>query len=123
MNRCCRPIFIMLALLPAAAVAGKADILHAEAKRSGLRTFDFTVTVRHADQGWRHYADRWEILGPEDRVLATRVLYHPHVDEQPFTRSLAGVKLPANLTWVKLRAHDLRHGHGGRTVTLSIPQE
>ncbi len=54
MNRCCRPIFIMLALLPAAAVAGKADILHAEAKRSGLRTFDFTVTVRHADQGWRH---------------------------------------------------------------------
>ena len=83
--------------------------------------FNISVTVRHGDTGWAHYADRWEVLGPEGEVLATRVLWHPHVNEQPFTRSLGGIKIPPTFTWVKLRAHDKMHGLGGREVTLSVP--
>lgn len=113
----------VLALVAAAAgTAGQADVLQVEiraAERPGR--FDLDVTVRHTDTGWDHYADRWEILGPDGTVLATRVLYHPHVDEQPFTRSLTDVAIPAPLTWVRVRAHDLVHGHGGRTVTVSLP--
>jgi hypothetical protein len=46
--------------------------------------------VRHEDVGWQHYADRWEVLASGGEVLATRVLAHPHVDEQPFVRNLGG---------------------------------
>jgi hypothetical protein len=54
--------------------------------------------------------------------LGTRVLYHPHVDEQPFTRSLGGVRIPAEVTSVILRAHDSVHGAGGREVVVELPR-
>lgn len=107
--------------LPAA--AGKADVIAAtiEPAADG-RTFTISVTLRHTDSGWDHYANRWEVIGPDGRVLATRTLYHPHVDEQPFTRSLANIDIPMPITWVKIRGHDLVHGYGGREVTLSVPR-
>jgi len=106
-----------------AAQAGLADVLKVEIRvGSGPGSFDFDVTLRHADTGWDHYANRWEVLAPDGRVLATRVLVHPHVHEQPFTRSLSGVRIPAEFSWVRVRGHDLVHGYGGREVTLSVPR-
>jgi hypothetical protein len=58
-----------LAASPAA--AGLADVLSADAKCAG-DTCTFTATVRHADAGWSHYADRFEVLAPDGTVLATR---------------------------------------------------
>lgn len=107
-----------------AAHAGLADVLTVEI-RPGAQPgiYDVDVTLRHADSGWDHYANRWEILGPDGRVLATRVLVHPHVHEQPFTRSLSAVRIPAEYTWIRVRGHDLVHGYGGREVTLSVPRQ
>jgi hypothetical protein len=51
---------------------------------TGSGVYRFSVTVRHADEGWDHYADRWEVLTSDGTLLATRTLYHPHVNEQPF---------------------------------------
>lgn len=105
-----------------AAHAGPVDVLEVHVRpgdRAGY--FDFDVTLRHADSGWDHYANRWEVLGPDGSVIATRILVHPHVHEQPFTRSLAGVRIPPALTWVRVRGHDLMHGYGGRERTLSVP--
>ncbi|MES9902229.1 MAG: hypothetical protein ABW168_06040 [Sedimenticola sp.] len=116
-------LLISMVLQPAIVAAGQADVLKLVAEKTGPHSYRFSVTARHADSGWQHYADRWEILGPEDKILAVRVLHHPHVDEQPFTRSLGSVKLPPNLTWVRARAHDKRHGYGGRRVTISLPDE
>ncbi|MES9900196.1 MAG: hypothetical protein ABW148_14410 [Sedimenticola sp.] len=116
-------LLVSTVMLSGAVMAGQADVLKLTAEKTGRHSYRFDVTVRHADSGWSHYADRWEILGPEDKVLAVRVLHHPHVDEQPFTRSLGSIKLPANLTWVRARAHDKRHGYGGRRVTISLPEE
>ncbi len=62
-----------------AALAGEADVLSAEAQCNDDRVCRFVVTLRHADEGWKHYADRWEVLSPEGELLATRVLRHPHV--------------------------------------------
>ena len=120
LNRACAA----LAMLAAQAVsAGQADVLKVDIRPgSAAGRFDIDVTLRHADSGWDHYANRWEVLAPDGRVLATRVLAHPHVDEQPFTRGLSGVPVPREFTWVRLRAHDLVHGYGGREVTLSVPQ-
>lgn len=102
--------------------AGEADVVAVEAVKSGDRTYQFAVTVRHADEGWDHYANKWDIVGPDGTLLGTRTLHHPHVDEQPFKRSLAGVKVPGNVNEITIRAHDLVHEYGGKIVELSLPQ-
>ncbi len=53
-------------------------------------------------------------------MLATRVLLHPHVEEQPFTRSLDGVRIPAGVRKVTVRARDSLNGYGGRTITVTL---
>lgn len=111
----------ILCLLPVAAAAGEADVVTATAVRQSPGVYRFDVTVRHADEGWDHYADKWDVLAPDGTVLGTRVLYHPHETEQPFTRSLSGVKVPAGVTEVRLRAHDNVHKYGGVEITVSLP--
>ncbi len=101
--------------------AGEADVLDVEVQRTpdGYR---FDVTVRHADTGWEHYADRFEIRTEAGELLGTRVLHHPHVDEQPFRRALTGVTVPAGVTSVIVRAHDNVHGFGGKAVRVELPE-
>jgi hypothetical protein len=111
-----------MAVAPAV-LAGEADVLEARAIPMGNGAYRFDVTVQHADTGWDHYADGWEILAPDGTVLSARTLLHPHVDEQPFTRSLTGVVVPAGITEVTVRAHDSVDGYGGREAVVEIPRE
>ncbi|MEJ8561403.1 hypothetical protein QTO30_09365 [Yoonia sp. GPGPB17] len=64
----------------------------------------FSVTLSHPDTGWDHYADGWEVLDADGNSLGIRELLHPHVTEQPFTRSLSGVVVPEGATVVYVRA-------------------
>jgi len=102
--------------------AGEADVLKVRAKCKGDNTCRFSVRVRHRDKGWSHYADRWEVLSLDREILATRVLAHPHVDEQPFTRSLT-VEIAPEHKSVIVRAHDSEHGYGGKEVTVVLREE
>ena len=113
--------FTSLLLLSTAAYAGEADVIEVNITPAGNNTYRLDVTVRHADEGWKHYANKWEVTAPDGTVLGTRILAHPHVDEQPFTRSLSGVKIPTDIREVIVRAHDLVHGYGGKTVTIAVP--
>ena len=106
---------------PNSATAGEVEIVKAVAKIGQGGAYRFTVTLRHADTGWDHYADAWEVLAPDGKVLGTRVLYHPHVGEQPFTRGLAGVRVPGGVSRVSIRAHDKVHGTGPRTLAVDLP--
>ena len=111
-----------LAVAPqSAATAGEVEIVKAVAKKGQGGAYRFTVTLRHADTGWDHYADAWEVLAPDGKVLGTRVLYHPHVNEQPFTRSLTGVRVPVCVSRVSIRAHDKVHGTGPRPLAVDLP--
>ena len=112
----------LLSALAAGAAAGPADVVDARADCDAERVCRFVVSVRHADQGWKHYADAWEVLGPDDALIARRVLRHPHVQEQPFTRALDGVRVPADLDVVRVRARDKVHGYGGAEVEVQIPR-
>ena len=112
---------LLLGLIAAPALAGEADIVAAEAVRDGA-DWRFTVTVRHADEGWDHYADAWEVRGPDGVVYGTRELLHPHVSEQPFTRSLSGVAIPVGVDRVTVRAGDSVHGWGGASVEVALPR-
>jgi hypothetical protein len=120
-GRCAGALLAALLLAPAAARGGEADVVSARAECDPQRVCRFAVGVRHADEGWHHYADRFEVLSPEGEVLATRVLQHPHVEEQPFTRELVGVKLPPGLRAVRIRAHDSLHGTGGAELEVAVP--
>ena len=102
--------------------AGEADVIGVEVTRTGSAVYRFSVSVLHQDQGWDHYADRWEVLAPDGRVLATRTLYHPHVNEQPFTRHLEGVEIPRGTGQVEIRAHCSVHGTGGKSKIIRLPQ-
>jgi hypothetical protein len=117
---------------------GNADVLHVRAvQTSGSTgseqgsTWTFYVTVEHPDAGWQDYADGWDVLTPDGTVLKpdpespfTRLLLHPHETEQPFTRSQSGIVIPPDVTQVRVRAHDLVDGYGGREVIvdLSVPE-
>ena len=115
-------VFAMLALVAVPAEAGKADVVDVRVTKTAKQTYRFEVTVRHADAGWKHYADAWEVVGPDGKVIARRILLHPHDTEQPFTRSLGGVKIPDAIHRVTVRAHDKEHGLGGRTFAVDLPR-
>ena len=110
---------LMVSAMPT--YAGEADVVQVQVSISGERTYRFDVTVQHSDTGWDHYADQWEIVAPDGKILGTRKLLHPHVNEQPFTRSLSGVVIPNNIRQVSVRAHDSVHAYGGRVMTLDLP--
>ncbi|MHA3915381.1 hypothetical protein [Halovulum sp. GXIMD14793] len=101
------------------ALAGAPEIVNAAAQKVG-DNWRFDVTVRHADTGWDHYADGWTVYAPDGTELGYRKLLHPHESEQPFTRSLGGVRIPNGVTQVKIRAHDNVHGDGPM-FTLTLP--
>jgi hypothetical protein len=111
---------ITLAALPA--MAGEADVVGVKIIKEGTGTYRFDVTVRHGDEGWKHYANRWDVVAPDGRVLGTRELAHPHENEQPFTRSLAGVIIPESINEVSLRAHDSVHQYGGAEMRVQVPR-
>ncbi len=117
----CRVIFLVL-FLPVATLAGEADVIEVKTVKLGDNTFRFDATISHGDEGWKHYADKWDIVGPDGTVIDTRTLHHPHVNEQPFTRSLSGVTIGKGIGRVTVHAHDSVHEYGGGVVTVDLPR-
>ena len=102
--------------------AGEADVREVRISKVQSGVFRIEVTVAHRDEGWQHYANRWEVVAPDGQVLATRVLRHPHVHEQPFTRALPRVHVPEGNDWVTIRAHDSVHEGGGVEQRVELPR-
>lgn len=111
---------LVLLAMPGHAPAGEADVVGVKVVREGTGTYRFDVTVKHADEGWKHYANRWDVVAPDGTVLGTRTLAHPHENEQPFTRSLQGVRVPEGIGEVTVRVNDSVHGTGGAEMTVKI---
>jgi hypothetical protein len=107
-----------------------ADVLFVRAAQAADGTWRFDVTVFHPDAGWEDYADGWDVLTPDGAVLKlnpddpfTRLLLHPHENEQPFTRSQSGLVIPEGITKLTVRAHDLVDGFGGREVVVDLTRD
>lgn len=117
-------LLIALATPPALprALAGEAHVVDATITPAGPNLFTITATIRHDDEGWEHFANRFDVVAPNGQVLQQRMLFHPHIDEQPFTRSLERVMIPADVDRVIIRAHDSVHGLGGWQMTLEVPR-
>lgn len=104
-----------------AAMAAEADVVKVAVSETTPGTFRFDVSVRHGDEGWEHFANLWQVVGPAGAVLGTRVLVHPHDTEQPFTRSLGGVAIPGEIKTVVIRARDSVHDFGGKELSVDLP--
>lgn len=104
------------------AYAGEAHVLSAEVEHRGDDFYRFSVTVEHNDENWQHFVKAWEVLDKEGNILGVRVLRHPHIDEQPFTRSHT-IAIPENINQVTIRAYDLVHKFGGKELTLELNKE
>ena len=118
--------FLMISNI--ALAAGNADVLKAQARNTSPGVWSFSVTVSHPDSGWEDYADGWDVVLPDGTVVKpaaneefTRTLWHPHINEQPFTRSQGGIEIPVDVKEVMIRAHDKPDGFGGKTVRVKLP--
>ena len=107
--------------------AADADVLFVRATETAVGLWTFSVEVAHPDTGWEDYADGWDVMLPDGTVAKanpddpfTRLLLHPHENEQPFTRSQSNVPIPADVTEVTVRAHDLVDGFGGQEVRVDL---
>lgn len=119
---CMGPLLLGALMAPETAAAGEADVVGVKIIREGTGTYRFDVTVRHGDEGWNHYGNRWDVVAPDGTVLGTRALAHPHENEQPFTRSLQRVRIPDGVGRVTVRANDSVHGTGGAEMSVGVPR-
>jgi len=102
-------LFLWLFLFLSSLYANEAQVLDVKVSKAN-GTYSFAVKILHKDSGWKHYVNRYEILDKNGNILATRTLWHPHEHEQPFTRSLSGVRLE-NFKKVYIRANDSVDGY------------
>ena len=109
---------LSLIWLPAVTLADDPHINDATVQQTG-NSWRISVTLTHPDSGWDHYADGWRVLDTDGKVLGLRELAHPHVNEQPFTRSLAGVTIPKGIDTVLIQARC--NVDGWSEVTYVLP--
>jgi hypothetical protein len=128
MNR--RQIIPVLALPFAAGLSGChsaaaeqrfPDIVAVKVRTAQAGTFDFDVTVSSLYDTPIRYADGIRARSKDGQVYGERKLVHDHADEQPFTRDMYGVKVPAGISAVVIEARDLRYGYGGKTQVVQLP--
>lgn len=100
--------------------AGGADVIDASAMRESNGRYTVSATILHKDEGWKHYVNRFEVLTPDGKLIGARYLGHPHVNEQPFTRSATSVNVPEGINEIRIRAHDNVHGFSGKEFTLKL---
>jgi len=105
----------------AAAAQHFPNVTAAEVQQGNGGKFDFHVTISSPYDTPQRYADAYRVLGPGGAVYGTRILWHDHQDEQPFTRSLYGVTVPPGVSKVVIQARDQKYGYGGGTVEVALP--
>ena len=97
-----------------------ADVIDVMVTPESPGTYRFDVTVRSPDTGWDKYADLWEVRAPDGAVLGERVLAHPHVEEQPFTRGQSGISVPDGIETVQVVARDSMAGFCGMAFEVEL---
>lgn len=124
-------MFFFLLTQPVSQIAlagtADADVVEVRAVQSEGGRWTFHVTVSHPDTGWDDYCNGWDVVMDTGEVIKlnssdpfTRLLLHPHENEQPFTRSQSGLTIPEGVNTVTVRAHDILDGFGGKEVIVDL---
>ena len=85
----------------------------------GPNAYTFDVTIQSNDTGMDHYADWWEVVDADGKLVYRRVLLHDHADEQPFTRDGGPVPIARDAI-VTVRAHVYPSGYANAGMRGSV---
>jgi len=99
--------------------ANEVTIKHVELIKMGS-DWKINTTLEHNDTGWDHYADAWRVVTDSGKQLGERILFHPHENEQPFTRSIQRLKVPKTISVIFIEAHDKVHGWSKDKVKVDL---
>ncbi len=113
-------LIVFFLCLSAKAFASETYIEAVQVKKIANGTYNFSVTLKHADKSWEHYANLWQVETLQGELIAKRVLHHPHISEQPFTRSLSGVSIPSELKQVVIVAGCTVEGINSKKVLVKL---
>lgn len=112
------PEALMVNEVNASAAPNMANIISVKV-RGGSGSYTFSVEISSPDTGCNQYADWWEVISEDGKLLYRRILAHSHADEQPFIRSGGPVKITSDtIVWV--RAHMHPGGYGGIAFKGSV---
>jgi len=108
-------------------VPGDANVTNVFAREESDGLWTFHVSVKHKDVNWYDFSDGWDVVLPDGTAVKpdpfgqfTRHIRHPHVHEQPFTRTQKAVQIPEGVDRVRVRAHDKKHGWGGQEIEVLL---
>jgi hypothetical protein len=114
-----RILATLLLVFPLLASANQVEIVNV-AMRAMQDGWYVSVTLKHNDTGWDHFADQWRLVDESGKEFAKRILFHPHEEEQPFTRSLSHVRVPKGVKVFYVEAHDKVHGWSPQRVRVDM---
>lgn len=98
------------------------DVVDVSVTATGDRVFTFATTLSSPYDSPERYADAWRITSTDGSVVyGIRELAHDHAGEQPFTRSVSGVAIPAEVDEVLVEGRDQVSGWGGATMVVAVP--
>ena len=97
------------------------DVTAVKVRSTGGGKFDFDVTLSSPYDTPQRYADAFRVSTLDGKQLGERVLLHDHQTEQPFTRDLYGVSIPADIKKVRIQGRDQKYGYGGKTMEVNLP--
>jgi hypothetical protein len=97
------------------------DVVDVKVQARGNNRFDFDVTLSSPYDTPQRYADAFTVTDAQNKQLGERVLLHDHQTEQPFTRDLYGVIVPAGVRVVTVQGRDQKYGYGGKTMQVNLP--
>jgi len=86
---------------------------------TGKSAYRFNVTLASDETGCQQYADWWEVLDNQGKLLYRRILFHSHPNDQPFARSGGSILLePGQKVYV--RGHMNKLGYVGNVFVGSV---
>lgn len=95
------------------------DVISAEVTPNG-DGYSISATLSSPYDTPERYADAFRVIGDDGVVYGVRELLHDHASEQPFTRSLGPLEIPAGVSTLTVEGRDRVYGWGGATVTVAL---
>jgi hypothetical protein len=81
--------------------------------------YTFSVGILSPDTDCNQYADWWEVISEDGKLIYRRILVHSHIDEQPFVRSGGDVTIKKDQV-VIVRVHMNNSGYSSITFKGSV---